>query len=66
MPLSNAGLTENWRCKDPATSVRPLEVMGLRLYISFLPLDEAVASRAVFIIVPWSDGWAETLLEPDK
>ena len=35
-----------------------------------LPLDEAIASRAVFVIVSGSDGWAdgraETLLEPAK
>ena len=30
----------------------------------FWPLDEAVASSAVFIIVPGSDGRAETLLGP--
>ena len=28
--------------------------------------DEAVASRAVFVIVSWWDGSAETLLEPVK
>ena len=33
---------------------------------SFLPLDEAVASRAVFIIVSGSDERAEMLLEPAK
>ena len=37
---------------------------------SYLPLDEAVASRAVFVIVSGSDGRtggrAETLLEPAK
>ena len=33
----------------------------------FLPLDEAEASRSVFVIVSWSDsGRAETLLEPAK
>ena len=36
----------------------------------FLPLDKAIASRAVFVIVSGSDGqtggWAETLLEPPK
>ena len=32
--------------------------------IEFLPLNEAVASRAVLVIVSWSDGRAETLLEP--
>ena len=36
----------------------------------FLPLDEAIASRAVFVIVSGSDGRAdgraETLLEPAK
>ena len=31
-----------------------------------LPLDEAVASRAVFVIVSGSDGRAETLLDPAK
>ena len=31
-----------------------------------LPLDEAIASRAVFVIVSGSDGRAETLLEPAK
>ena len=36
----------------------------------FLPLDEAIASRAIFVIVSGSDGRAdgeaETLLEPAK
>ena len=32
----------------------------------FLPLDEAIASRAVFVIVSGSDGRVETLLEPAK
>ena len=31
-----------------------------------LPLEEAIASRAVFVIVSFSDGRAETLLEPAK
>ena len=38
--------------------------------VFILPLDEAVASRAVFVIVSGSDGRtdgrAETLLEPAK
>ena len=33
---------------------------------AFLPLGEAVASRAVFVIVFRSDGRAKTLLEPAK
>ena len=33
---------------------------------AFLPLDEATASRAVFVIVFGSDGRTETLLEPAK
>ena len=33
---------------------------------TFLPLDDAVASRAVFVIVSGSDVQAETLLEPAK
>ena len=32
----------------------------------FLPLGEAVASRAAFVIVSGSDGRAEALLEPAK
>ena len=32
----------------------------------FLPFDEAIASRAVIVIVSGLDGWAETLLEPVK
>ena len=32
----------------------------------FLPLDEAAASRAVYVIVSRPDGQAETLLEPAK
>ena len=32
----------------------------------FLPLDVALASRAVFVIVSWTGGLAETLLEPAK
>ena len=39
-------------------------------YHKFLPLDEAIASRAVFVIVSGADGRtdgrAETLLEPAK
>ena len=31
-----------------------------------LPLGEAIASRAVFVIVSGSDGRTETLLEPVK
>ena len=34
--------------------------------LCFLPLDEAVASRAVYVIVSQSDGRADTLLEPAK
>ena len=33
---------------------------------TFLPLDEAVASTAIFVIVSRSDGRAETLLKPAK
>ena len=36
------------------------------LLIQFLPLDEAIASKAVFVIVSGSDGRAGTLLEPAK
>ena len=32
----------------------------------FLPLDEAIASRAVFVIVSGSDRVTETFLEPAK
>ena len=35
-------------------------------HLKFLPLDEAIASRAVFIIMSGSDGRAQTLLEPAK
>ena len=37
-------------------------------FFSFLPLDEAIASRAVFVIVSGSDGRADgrTHLEPAK
>ena len=31
-----------------------------------LPLDEAIPSRAVFVIVPGSGGRTETLLQPAK
>ena len=31
-----------------------------------LPLDDAIASRAAFVIVSGADGRAETLLEPAK
>ena len=39
--------------------------------MEFLPVDEAITSRAVIVIVSGSDGrvserWAETLLEVDK
>ena len=43
----------------------PLTHMVYLLEI-LLPLDEAVASGAVFVIVAGSDGRAETLLEPAK
>ena len=43
-----------------------IDIFGLSL--TFLPLDEAIASRAVFVIVSGSDGRAgeraETLLDP--
>ena len=46
------------------------QLVGPRVFMSFLPLDEAMASRAVFVIVSGSDGRAhgrtETLLEPAK
>ena len=32
----------------------------------YLPLDEAIASRVVFVIISGSDGREETLLEPAK
>ena len=34
--------------------------------VVFLPLDKAIASRGGFVIVSWSDGRAETLLETAK
>ena len=34
--------------------------------LQFLPLDEAIASRAVFVIVTGSDGRTETLFGPAK
>ena len=34
--------------------------------VTFLPLDEAVVSRAAFVIVYGSDERAATLLEPAK
>ena len=37
-----------------------------RQQIAFLPLDETVASTAVFVIVSWSDRRATTLLGPAK
>ena len=50
-----------------------LKVVGVKVCYApttILPLEEAVASKAVFVIVFGSDGrtdrWAETLLEPDK
>ena len=39
---------------------------SLVLLLLSLPLDEAIASRAVFVIVSGSDGRTETLLEPAK
>ena len=33
---------------------------------TFLLLGEAVASKAVFVIVSGSDGWVETLFKPAK
>ena len=59
VPLSNAGLTQkSGGCENPATPIRLLEVIWDYLYLSFLPLDEAVASRAVLVVVPGSDGHA--------
>ena len=43
-----------------------LVVLWKNKAIIFLPLDKAIASRAVFVIVSGLDGWAETLLEPAK
>ena len=42
------------------------EQIKLHKLIAFLPLDEAVAFIAVFVIVSGSDGRAETLLDPTK
>ena len=36
------------------------------VYMPFLSINEAVASRTVFVIVSSSDGWIETLLELPK
>ena len=41
-------------------------VIVKRRVMMLLPLDEAIASRAVFVIVSGSDGRTETLLEPAK
>ena len=43
---------------------QPHQLLGPWLF--FLPLDEAVACRAVFVIVSWSDGRTEMLFEPGK
>ena len=32
----------------------------------FFPLDEVIATRTVFVIIPGSDGRTETLWEPAK
>ena len=52
---------------DVQVEVVPIELDST---LQFLPLDEAIASRAVFVIVSGSDGRAdgrtETLLEPAK
>ena len=48
------------------TGVHGSSYMGSRQSIAFLPLDEPVTSRAVFVIVSGSDGRTETLLEPAK
>ena len=37
---------------------------GATKTLIFLPLDEAIASRAVIVIVSGSDGRTESLLEP--
>ena len=38
----------------------------MAIAVGFLLFDEAIASRAVIIIVSRADGRAETLLEPFK
>ena len=38
----------------------------VRQCYEFLQLDEAIASRVVFVVISGSGGWVETLLEPAK
>ena len=47
------------------TEMEPVNSVQLKFRM-FLPLNEAVASRALFVIVSRSGGRAETLLEPAK
>ena len=46
--------------------VKPAYGIKQHILTDFLPLDEAVASRAIFVIVSRSDRGAETLLQPAK
>ena len=41
-----------------------IKLFSYHVFIKFLPLDEAIAYRAVFVIVSGKDGQTETLLEP--
>ena len=47
-------------------AITQVTVPKLSNRFKFLLLDEAVASRAVFVIVSGSERWAEMLLEPAK
>ena len=44
---------------DSAKKVANTSGTVVRQLVSFFPLDEAIASRAVFVIVSWSDGRAD-------
>ena len=59
----NAGLQESGGSKSP---LLPYDLWRLWDYPTFSPLDEALTSRAVCVIVSGSDGRAVTLLEPTK
>ena len=48
------------------TNSKIIVLSACQLLCIFLPFGEAIASRAIFVIVSGSDGRTETLLEPAK
>ena len=50
----------------PVKKLSSTSAVFVQEFVGFVPLDEVVAFRAVFVIVSGSDGRAESLLELPK